>query len=345
MFVPPPNYSKPGKSHQFAMIRPLMDNLHPKRRIVEVAADHAGQRLDNYLLRELKGAPRSLIYRIVRRGEVRVNRGRAAPDYRLCAGDMIRIPPLRLSGDAPAAAPSDSQRAALQSILFEDEHLFVLDKPGGIAVHGGSGVSAGVIEILRQMRPDSGYLELVHRLDRETSGCLLLAKKRSALTRLHADLRENSGRSRRIDKRYLALLRGAWAGGAVAVDAELSGKTPRGGEKLITADPAGRYAKSVLRPRQNYVDSALVEIQLLTGRTHQARVHCAHIGRPIAGDRKYGDKQFNREMKQAGLTRLFLHASRLGFRHPATGERIQVESALPAELSEVLDRLSPCPDA
>lgn len=327
------------------MIRRLMDTPAAKRRIVEVTEHHAGQRLDNYLLRELKGAPRSLIYRIVRRGEVRVNRGRAAPDYRLRAGDMVRIPPLRLSAPDTAEVPSEAQRAALATVLFEDEQLLVIDKPAGMAVHGGSGVAAGVIEILRQTRPQGGFLELVHRLDRETSGCLLLAKRRSALTRLHADLRDNSGRTRRIDKRYLALLRGPWEGGTVSVEAGLRKGALRGGKKMITAGAQGRYAKSVIRLQEPYADSALVEIELLTGRTHQARVHCAHIDHPIAGDRKYGDKQFNGVMRQRGLRRLFLHASRLAFRHPAGGQRIRVESRLPPELRTVMEALPPWPGA
>ena len=335
------HYSKPGMALQFAMIRRPMETPAAKRRIVEVTEHHAGQRLDNYLLRELKGAPRSLIYRIVRRGEVRVNRGRAAPDYRLRAGDLVRIPPLRLPAPGTAEVPSEGQRAALATVLFEDEHLLIIDKPAGMAVHGGSGVAAGVIEILRQMRPPGGFLELVHRLDRETSGCLLLAKRRSALTRLHADLRDNSGRTRHVDKRYLALLRGPWEGGTVTVDAELTKGTMRGGEKLITAGGPGRYAKSVIRLREPYADSALVEIDLRTGRTHQARVHCAYIDHPIAGDRKYGDKQFNSVMRQRGLGRLFLHASRLGFRHPASGQRIRVESRLPPELRKVMQELPP----
>ena len=304
--------------------------------VIEVSAEYAGQRLDNFLLRELKGVPRSWIYRIVRRGEVRINRGRVRPDYRLRSGDAVRIPPLRQA----ASRTTDHARDLTVTTLYEDEDLLVLDKPAGLPVHSGSSVSSGLIEQLRAQRPGQKFLELAHRLDRATSGCLVVAKRRGVLTALHADWRANSGRKRYIDKRYLALVKGPWQGGSVTVDAPLSKNTARGGERLTTVAELGRYAKSILHPQRRFATATLLEIELLTGRTHQARAHAAHIGHPLAGDEKYGDHEFNRGLKDLGLRRLFLHASRLRFRHPRTAQRLDIQAPLPVELDSLLDRLA-----
>lgn len=304
--------------------------------MIEISADMAGQRIDNFLLGRLKGAPRSLIYRILRRGEVRVNKGRIKPTYRLQAGDTLRIPPLRL-----AEAPAPGRPAARilqqldQAILYEDNRLLVLNKPSGLAVHGGSGLSYGVIEGLRALRPDAPYLELVHRLDRETSGCLLIAKKRSALRQLHELLR-----NRQIDKRYVALVKGAWQGGARSVTAALHKNVLRSGERMVRVDEdAGKAARSVFMPLARGVNASLVEVRLETGRTHQIRVHAASLGRPLAGDEKYGDSAFNRELRQLGLKRLFLHARSVRFQLAEGELPIEVEAPLSEDLLQVLAKL------
>jgi len=297
-----------------------------------VDAEHAGQRLDNFLLTALKGVPRSRIYRIVRRGEVRVNRGRVRPDYRLRAGDEVRIPPVRTAAARPAA---DAGRSC-GTVLYEDEHLLVLDKPSGLPVHAGSGIAAGLIETLRAQRPQNPGLELAHRLDRDTSGCLIVAKNRRALLALHALLR---GEDQGVDKRYLALVAGSWQGGARELELGLRRNVLRSGERMVEVDPDGRHSRSVVSPLRRFANAALVEIQLLTGRTHQARVHLAHIGLPIAGDRKYGDREVNARFRDLGLQRLFLHAASLRFRHPVTGATVAVTAPLPADLKTLLDRL------
>ncbi len=310
-----------------------MRNGHAEYR--EVDAAHAGQRLDNFLIANLKGVPRSHIYRILRRGEVRINRGRRPPEYRLQAGDVVRIPPLRLAAARPG--PGRAQLARVQRearILYEDDDLLVVDKPSGMAVHGGSGVSLGLIEALRGLRPQARFLELAHRLDRETSGCLLVAKRRPALLALHAGLRGGT-----IDKRYLALVQGCFGPEPVQVRARLHKYELRSGERVVEVAPGGKEATTHFAPRQRFADCTLVEIRLLTGRTHQARVHAAHAGHPIAGDPKYGAREFDRRMRRLGLGRLFLHASQLGFEHPISGERLLVKSRLPSDLRAILERL------
>ena len=303
--------------------------------LVEIGPDLAGQRVDNYLLGRLKGAPRNLIYRILRRGEVRVNKGRIRPDYRLRAGDVVRIPPVRLDPRQVPARPADAVLETLAgAILHEDARLLILNKPSGLAVHGGSGLRYGVIEGLRALRPEARYLELVHRLDRETSGCLLIAKRRPTLRALHELLRQN-----RIDKRYLALVQGRWEGGARTVDAPLRKNVLRSGERIVRVDPAGKPSRSVFRPLAVGELASLVEVRLETGRTHQIRVHAAHIGHPLAGDEKYGDAGFNRQMREHGLQRLFLHAHTL--RIPLPGEKpLTVRAPLDDHLTTTLDRLS-----
>ncbi len=304
-------------------------------RYCQVDADHDGQRLDNFLISNLKGVPRSHIYRILRTGEVRINRGRRAAGYRLRAGDRVRIPPLRLPANAPdrarLATGSDSVEAC---ILYEDDGLIVVDKPAGLAVHGGSGVNFGVIEALRAARPRARALELVHRLDRDTSGCLLVAKRRPVLLALHAQLREGT-----MDKRYIALVQGRWHEKARRVQAPLAKYRLRSGERMVEVSEAGKEAVTRLSPRRRFANATLVEIKLLTGRTHQARVHAAHVGHPIAGDQKYGDREFNREMRRLGLKRLFLHAGSLGFLHPSTGVKLVLKAPLPDGLSSFLEYL------
>lgn len=302
-------------------------------RYVEVDASRAGQRLDNFLLGQLKGVPKSHVYRVLRRGEVRVNSARVAASYRLEAGDRVRIPPVRGSQGIKRVDAGNFEWLNGR-VLYEDRHLLALDKPAGLAVHGGSGVTAGVIEILRQLRPQEATLELAHRLDRDTSGCLLLAKQRPALLALHAMLRQG-----KVEKRYLALVKGRWRGGDRRVKAALARERPRGGERTSTVSVEGKAAETSFAPKSYYGPATLMEITLHTGRTHQARVHAAHAGHPIAGDEKYGEFGFNREVRHLGLRRLFLHAARLRFAHPASGAKIDIAAPLPQELEFVLERL------
>jgi len=307
----------------------------PKVTTLEIDLEQSGQRLDNFLLRHLKGVPRSHIYRLVRRGEVRINKGRVTPSYRLQHGDQIRIPPVRT---ANRSGQFSGHTAWVDDILYEDEELLVLNKRAGVPVHAGSGVRAGVIEALRQARPQSRYLDLVHRLDRDTSGCLLIAKRRRVLTALHADLRQNSQRQHRVQKRYLALVAGNLVGPR-DVTVALEKNLLQSGERMVKVTDHGRYAHSRFIPQKSYAGATLVSIQLYTGRTHQARVHAASLGHPIAGDEKYGDKTFNSALREKGLRRLFLHAEELQFTHPVSGRRLRVQAPLPAELRAVLERL------
>jgi len=322
------------------------EGARPGVQYVTVDAGHAGQRLDNFLLTALKGVPRTHVYRLLRKGEVRVNKGRSKPDYRLKAGDVVRLPPVRRAESngknlASSAAASGRLDWLLERVVVEDEHLLVLDKPAGLAVHGGSGVSVGLIEALRELRPHTPFLELAHRLDRDTSGCLLIAKSRPALVHLHDLLREGG-----LDKRYLALVAGPWRGGTRRVDAALEAIRPQSGERRmeIGEEGEGKESASDFTPRERFAEAALVEVRLLTGRMHQARVHAAHIGHPIAGDDKYGDRAFNQHMKRLGLARLFLHAVRLEFRHPLGGRKMRIEVPLPVELERVLEKLRNRPE-
>lgn len=313
-----------------AMSEPSTANK-PAVRFHTVSEEEAGQRLDNFLMRILKGTPKSMIYRIVRKGEVRVNKGRIKPEYRLEQDDVVRIPPVRVSEKAPT---ENRRHIELLSdrILFEDDRLLILNKPAGMAVHGGSGVSSGVIEALRASRPDAHFLELVHRLDRDTSGCLMIAKKRSMLRTLHELLREG-----KVGKFYLALVQGRWPGKRW-IDAPLRKNQLSGGERIVRVSPEGKPARSCFRPVDHFTDATLVEVELDTGRTHQIRVHAQHAGHPLAGDDKYGSADFNERMKQAGLRRLFLHAHRIGL-HLPDGRDIDVSAPLDAELQAVLDNL------
>lgn len=294
-----------------------------------------GQRLDNYLVRRLKGVPRSFIYRTVRSGEVRVNSGRVKPDYRVQAGDLVRVPPVRTAAAAEPVTPGDSVlRRVASAIVYEDSKLIVVDKPAGIAVHGGSGVSWGLIEALRALRPDDRELELVHRLDRDTSGCLMVARRRSALRVLHALQRQGG-----VEKRYQALLAGRWQKGSAEVDAPLRKNTLQGGERVVRVDAAGKAAVTRFRVLRRFADSTLVEAVLVTGRTHQIRVHAAHLGTPILGDPKYGDADANARYRALGLRRMFLHAAELRIRWPEGDAPQRVHAPLDEDLSAVLERL------
>jgi len=332
-------YSNEVLPQQSAIIAPVMSAPAKSKasavRYLEIDDSRAGQRLDNFLLAILKGVPKSHVYRLLRKGEVRVNKGRVRPDYRLQVGDLIRLPPVRTSPEPVRERPATPPRWLAESILHEDDHLLVLNKPAGLAVHAGSGVESGLIEALRAARPEAPLLELAHRLDRDTSGCLLVAKSRKALTALHRMLREGE-----IRKYYLALVKGSWQGGPRQITEALERVPTRVRTPPESADGAGKAAASWFRPVKACGPATLMEIELLTGRTHQARVHAAHVGHPIAGDDKYGDWDFNRALRPAGLKRLFLHAARLELRHPVTGSKLKFEAPLPADLSTVLDRLS-----
>jgi 23S rRNA pseudouridine955/2504/2580 synthase len=313
-----------------------------------IGDDAAGQRIDNFLTRKLKGVPKSHIYRILRSGEVRLNKGRIGPDTRLSPGDVVRIPPLRLgttnraehagsAGRMPGAMASMPRPFAVP-ILYEDDALIALDKPAGLAVHGGSGIALGLIEALRASRPGVAMLELVHRLDRDTSGVLLVAKKRAALTALHAQLRGGS-----VDKRYLVLVRGPWRDALRRVELPLHKFATREGERRVRVEESGRASATTLRRERVWPQStpplALLEAELETGRTHQIRVHCAHLGYPVAGDSKYGDFGWNKALARQGLKRMFLHAARLGFTHPVSGAAMSVASPLPGDLDAFLASL------
>jgi 23S rRNA pseudouridine955/2504/2580 synthase len=328
--------SKPDSS---AAERPGRADVSIKVRQVEVGDAAAGQRIDNFLLAQLKGVPKSLVYRILRRGEVRVNKGRVKPSYRVAAGDQVRLPPLRLGLEKVPPRPSKALAAQLDhAVLYEDELVLVLNKPAGLAVHGGSGISLGVIETLRALRPGA-ELELVHRLDRDTSGCLLVSKRRSALRRLHAQLREGT-----VDKRYLVLVAGRLSRPVVEVTVPLRKNLLQGGERMVQVDLAeGKPARTVFRSRRRLGALTLAEVQLDTGRTHQIRVHAAHLGAPVAGDDKYGDASVNARLRALGLKRLFLHAAALSFR-PREGEPpIRVEAPLPEALDNLLKTLEEQP--
>jgi 23S rRNA pseudouridine955/2504/2580 synthase len=295
-----------------------------------VGEEAAGQRIDNFLVRLLKGVPKSHVYRIVRSGEVRVNKGRVGADARLAAGDVVRIPPVRLA--APANRPRVPVSASRVPVLFEDDVLLALDKPAGLAVHGGSGIAFGVIEQLRAERPAAPFLELVHRLDRDTSGVLLVAKKRTALVALHRALRDGE-----FDKRYAVLVRGKWRDEKRAVRLSLHKFATREGERRVRVESAGQEALTVFHRRRTWPEHdpplALLDAELKTGRTHQIRVHLTHLGFPLAGDDKYGDFAWNKVLAKAGLKRMFLHAAKLAFEHPLTGHAMTFEAPLAPELA------------
>jgi len=306
---------------------------------VTVDDEDAGQRVDNFLLRHLKGVPKSHVYRILRSGEVRLNKGRVGPDVRVAAGDVLRLPPLRLPAPRETGVPRAVARPFKPAIIFEDDWLVAADKPAGMAVHGGSGIALGLIEQLRASRPQARFLELVHRLDRDTSGVLLIAKKRAALIGLHAQLRDGE-----VDKRYLVLVRGPWRDAKRVVDVPLHKFVTREGERRVRPEADGRASVTIFRREQTWPAHdpplALLDAELETGRTHQIRVHLAHLGHALAGDDKYGDFAWNRALKRDGLKRMFLHAQRITFRHPASGAEVSVEAPLARDLAGFLAGLS-----
>jgi 23S rRNA pseudouridine955/2504/2580 synthase len=295
-----------------------------------------GQRIDNFLMSRVKGVPRSHLYRVLRRGEVRVNKGRVKPSYRLQSGDLVRIPPLRVPQTVPRACPpEDRLQDLLSAVLYEDERLMAVNKPSGMAVHGGSGLHWGLIEAMRVLHPRIPDLELVHRLDRETSGCLLLSKRRSTLRDLHRLIRGMS-----VDKRYLALLAGHLEGRELRIEAPLRKNLLRSGERVARVDSqTGKPACTIFRAVRPLGHFTLVKAKILTGRTHQIRVHAAHIGAPVAGDSKYGDAEANKQLKAMGLNRLFLHASSMTFLPNHRERPLHLEAPLPEELQAVIDLL------
>ena len=295
----------------------MNDLSKPRVRHLEVGEEAASQRIDNFLLRELKGVPKSHVYRVLRSGEVRVNSGRVKPDYRLAVGDKVRIPPVRVSRERPKARPAEFP------IVHEDAAILVVDKPAGVAVHGGSGVSYGVIESLRAARPQTKLLELAHRLDRDTSGLLIVCKKRTALVELHRMLRDGE-----VEKVYMAIVKGAPEQDAFEIREALHKHVTSSGERRVSIREDGKAALTRVKVLKRG-EFSLLEVRLLTGRTHQIRVHLAHAGHPIVGDDKYGDFALNKRLKK----RLLLHAAKLSFRHPASGERLKLESPVPDDFT------------
>lgn len=291
-----------------------------------IGEEEQGQRLDNFLIRVCKGVPKSHLYRILRSGEVRVNSGRVAATYRLCVGDKLRIPPIRTAERPQNEVDEAAKQRVDLPIIYEDEAMLVIDKPEGIAVHGGSGVSFGVIEALRRQRPQAKFLELAHRLDRETSGILLVGKKRLALTALHDMFREHGAGA---DKRYLVLVKGRWMNTTQHVKLPLHKYLTEGGERRVSVNTEGKAAHTVFRLLARWPEMSLLEAQLKTGRTHQIRVHLAHLGFPILGDEKYGEFALNKSLKRDGLKRMALHAWRMAFRHPLTAAPLECIAPLP----------------
>ena len=315
----------------FHMRKPETTSVNPPAvRLLQIDAEQAGQRIDNFLLRVCKGVPKSHIYKAIRGGEVRVNKGRIQSDYRLKEGDAVRVPPLRLPApDAPRVVPPSDF-----PVVFEDDDILVINKPSGVAVHGGSGVSFGVIEQLRAARPEARLLELAHRLDRETSGLLIIAKKRSALVALHEMMREGKGR-----KRYQALVVGDWVNQKQHIRQPLLKWLTAGGERRVRVDPAGKPSHTIISLMQRYGRYSLLEAELRTGRTHQIRVHLASAGFPIVGDDKYGSDDVRAQFARMGFSRMFLHAYRLEMPHPLTGEPMAWSAPLPPECQRVLGLL------
>lgn len=309
----------------------------PKVRFFTIDSDEAGQRIDNYLLKTLKGVPKSMIYRLLRKGEIRVNKKRTKPEYKIQAEDIVRVAPIRVSEKSAPVSTQLNVVANLESqILYEDEVLLVINKPSGMAVHGGSGVSFGVIEALRALRPQAKMLELVHRLDRDTSGCLVVAKKRSALRNLHEQLR-----NKKVQKFYQALVKGRWSPKLTKVTEALKKNDLKSGERIVIVDNInGKESETRFKVLQHYDGATLVRAFPVTGRTHQIRVHCQVKGHPIACDAKYGFEPFDKLMQEKGLKRLFLHAASIEFTHPRTEKRLKIEAPLDGNLQKVLNALT-----
>ncbi len=311
----------------------IEENQTPQVIYVEINEDNCDQRLDNFLISRLKGVPKSRIYRLVRKGEVRVNKGRVDIKYRLAAGDVVRIPPIRVAERSEESfVPKGLQAALQQGILFEDDGFMVINKPAGFAVHGGSGVSSGIIEGLRLIRPESRFLELVHRLDKDTSGCLLIAKKRSALRKLQEFFRNSE-----IKKTYQALLAGQWERKKLIVTAPLLKNISKGGERIVVISKAGKAAETLFTRIKLFRNATLVEASPKTGRTHQIRVHAASLGHAIVGDDRYGIDEINKLFKNKGYKRMFLHAETLQFKHPVTDEKMTISAPLPLQLINLLN--------
>ncbi len=324
--------SQKSKSQSLAAVA---ETDAPKVRYIDIEPDQAGQRIDNFLRTALKGAPKSLIYRLLRKGEVRVNKKRIKPEYKLQGGDTVRIAPVRLPEKGEAAPVSDSLLSHLESaVIFEDDRLMVLNKPSGLAVHGGSGVSLGLIEAVRKLRPDARFLELVHRLDRDTSGCIMIAKKRSMLRVLHEALRE-----RKVTKIYQALVVGRWESRHKRIDAPLLRAEVRSGERFVKVDAEGKASVTDYKVLRRFGELAtLVEARPKTGRTHQIRVHCQFTGHPIVGDIKYTADEDNQQFRDLGFRRLMLHAAGLVVSLPQ-GEKFEVSAPLDSALTDLLDKL------
>ncbi|HEY5734234.1 MAG TPA: RluA family pseudouridine synthase [Gammaproteobacteria bacterium] len=310
-------------------------------RFVTASENDAGQRIDNFLMRHFKGVPKSHIYRILRKGEVRVNKKRIKPTYKLVSGDEVRLPPVRISAPRDRRPPDGAISSLAQRIVYDDNRLIVLNKPAGLAVHAGSGIDFGVIDIMQRLEKHDSELYLVHRLDRDTSGCLLLARDRDALRSLQASMQEN-----RIEKVYLALVKGQWEQQDHRVEMPLRRNKIRGGERLVQIDDDGKQSVSEFRTIRQYTSTpdaggcSLMKIRLITGRTHQIRVQASESSHPVAGDRRYGDEQFNRKMKDYGLKRMFLHAASLSFPHPDNDKEFKIEPPLDDDLQQVLDNLN-----
>jgi len=321
---------------------PAISNAQVK--LTAIDADLAGQRLDNFLMAQLKGVPKSRIYNLIRKGEVRVNKGRSKPEYKLCAGDLVRIPPVRLA-ERPSGeqVKLSNQLANLlsASILFENDGLLVVNKPPGLAVHGGSGVSLGLIEALRQMRPEARYLELVHRLDRDTSGCIMVAKKRSYLRHLQAALRDKAQGG--VVKVYQALVLGGWAKRCHQINAPLLKIEVVDDERVVKVHPDGKPSLTLFKVLRQLEGCTLMEARPVTGRTHQIRVHAQYAGHSLVGDEKYGNDQLNAVWRQQGFRRLFLHASALEFMLPGDDSATRVEAPLPEDLALPLSQLREIP--
>lgn len=313
-----------------------VENSGPGNKVswIEINKEHEGQRIDNFLISLLKGVPKSRIYRIVRKGEVRINKGRCNAKQRLECGDIVRIPPVRIAERTTQIyVPAVLQNALQNDILYEDDFMLILNKPAGFAVHGGSGINSGIIEGLRQLRPENRYLELVHRLDRDTSGCLLIAKKSSMLRKLHELFRTNA-----VTKSYLCLLTGRWARKKQRVNAPLLKNIQKGGERVVVVNKAGKPAETNFRRLQLFKDATMVKASPKTGRTHQIRVHAAWLGHPIIGDPRYGAADVNLLFRKKGCKRMFLHAEDLQFEHPEKGEVLIISAPLPKELEIFLNR-------
>jgi len=312
-----------------------MNNNSGKVHFVEVDENMEKQRIDNFLSRYLHKVPKTHIYKIIRKGEVRVNKKRIKPVYKLLLGDVIRIPPVHVNEKISHTPSSSLIELIKNSILFENKQLMVINKPSGLAVHGGSGINHGLIETLRFIYPDEKFLELVHRLDRDTSGCILIAKQRSALTSLQNQLRE-----RTTDKRYFALTCGQWASGEHIIEAPLQKFTLKSGERMVKVDVAGKASKSIFKPKIKYKNYCLFEVKIETGRTHQIRVHAQHLKHPVAGDTKYGSFACDQRLKSKGLNRLFLHASKITVNMDFSNAGMKTFNApLPGDLQQVLDKL------